>query len=152
MEHCLHMHSKTACPVIQLSVLSFLVGCYLSSGASPSSLVLKCRSEHHLRPLRSSFPNRPLISNRSAGEICQSWSPAPPAFHFNGRIVMSAVSILVWVAYWLLICVHWLRSQGSLIRFDAFEYIIHLQMFLRLEPNENRWWSESARRLFDLFF
>lgn len=104
-------------------ILSFLVWCYLSSGASPSSPTLKCRSEHHLWPLHSSFPNRLLISKWSAGEICQSWSPVPPHFHFNGKILMSAVSILVWVAYWLLICVHWLRSQGSLIRFDAFEYI-----------------------------
>lgn len=111
--------------VVSPLISSMMLFVFRSSPAdtSPSSPVLKCRSEHHLKPLRSCFPNRLLITKRSVGEICQSWSPPPPAFYFNGKILMSAVSILVWVAYWLLICVHWLRSQGSLIRFDAFEYI-----------------------------
>lgn len=56
---------------------------------------------------------------------------------------MSAVSILVWVAYWLLIWSHRLSPPGSLILSDSFEYL-----YLSWDPahtwsaehaNENRW-------------
>lgn len=88
--------------------------------------VLRCSPASHLLLPHARFLNRLYLFRNDIQQLQINHSPAAilsPAFHFNCEILMSAVSILVWVAYWLLICFHWLQSQGALILFDSFEYL-----------------------------